>query len=174
MDIKKELIIGTIGSLIVVGIVFLSLNKFNKIKNNLLINEKNKKSNVIEKPVISEIAILTIKEISKHNNPNDCWIIVNNSVYNVTSYLSIHPGGAKKIISYCGQDATQAFMTKGGKGSHSNSAKKDLLLLKIGDVNQKVNLLEKANNIIKNIDKISFKEREKEEDDEDERKNDDD
>jgi cytochrome b involved in lipid metabolism len=40
----------------------------------------------------------------------------------VTSYAQKHPGGVDTIYPYCGKDATEAFITKGGKGSHSLKA----------------------------------------------------
>lgn len=68
-------------------------------------------------------------EIAKHNSDGDCWLIINNNVYSVGSFMDRHPGGAELILPYCGQEATQAFDTKGhgGRGSmsghgHSNQA----------------------------------------------------
>lgn len=34
----------------------------------------------------------TTAEVSKHNTPNDCWIIINNKVIDATQFLSDHPG----------------------------------------------------------------------------------
>lgn len=51
-------------------------------------------------------------EVAAHNSSNNCWIIINDKVYEVTQYLSSHPGGSETIIPYCGQDATRAFETK--------------------------------------------------------------
>lgn len=48
-------------------------------------------------------------EVSIHNNKNDCWSIVNNNVYELTSWISKHPGGEREIISMCGKDAASAF-----------------------------------------------------------------
>ena len=45
-------------------------------------------------------------EIETHNKRDDNWIVVNGKVYNVTNFLKKHPGGAKVLGSYGGQDAT--------------------------------------------------------------------
>lgn len=61
-------------------------------------------------------------EVSKHASRSDCWLIINNNVYDVSSFISQHPGGAREILAYCGKDATTAFDTQGGRGSHSSQA----------------------------------------------------
>jgi len=83
--------------------------------------------------------ILNAAEIVKHNSINDCWMIINGKVYNVTSYLSFHPGGIGTILPYCGGEATAAFDTKGGRGNpHSGNANALLADYYIGDFNQTV------------------------------------
>lgn len=64
----------------------------------------------------------TTAQVAEHATSSDCWIIIDNGVYNVTNYLSQHPGGASRITPFCGKDATQAFQTQGGEGSHSSTA----------------------------------------------------
>jgi cytochrome b involved in lipid metabolism len=46
------------------------------------------------------------EEVRKHDKRNDCWIVVNGNVYNMTTFQNRHPGGAKVIQFYAGQDAT--------------------------------------------------------------------
>jgi uncharacterized protein YjdB len=61
----------------------------------------------------------TKAQVATHNTPSDCWIILNSTeVYNVTSFLSVHPAGPAPITPYCGADATSAFNSVG----HSSSA----------------------------------------------------
>jgi len=64
----------------------------------------------------------TLADVAKHNTVADCWIVVNGGIYDVTSYISIHPGGRSRIVNQCGKDATVAFKTQGGGGSHSSRA----------------------------------------------------
>ncbi|PGH36334.1 L-lactate dehydrogenase (cytochrome) [[Emmonsia] crescens] len=48
-------------------------------------------------------------EVSAHNAANDCWIVVDNQVWDVTDFLSEHPGGPSIILKYAGRDATKAY-----------------------------------------------------------------
>jgi cytochrome b involved in lipid metabolism len=83
----------------------------------------------------SKDLILNLKEVIKHNIDTDCWMVINNKVYNVSNFSSSHPGGSKNILNYCGKEATEAFNTKGGKGDpHSTSANNFLSKLYIGDL----------------------------------------
>ncbi|XP_050218241.1 cytochrome B5-like protein [Mercurialis annua] len=47
-------------------------------------------------------------EISLHDKRTDCWIIIKGKVYDVTSYVEVHPGG-DAILSHAGGDATEGF-----------------------------------------------------------------
>jgi len=87
----------------------------------------------------SQSTILTLSEIAKHNTSKDCWLIIGNKVYNVTSYLLAHPSGPSTILPYCGKDATQAFVTKDIGRNHSSSAYNLLNDFYIGNINGVVN-----------------------------------
>jgi len=43
-----------------------------------------------------------------HNVPKDAWIIVDNKVYDITSYVDSHPGG-DSILNYIGGDSSEGF-----------------------------------------------------------------
>jgi cytochrome b involved in lipid metabolism len=77
---------------------------------------------------------LTASTVSAHSTTNDCWIIVNNSVYNITEYIPFHPGGTNTIRPWCGKESTNAFTTRGGNGRHSSGAWSQLENYRIGSL----------------------------------------
>ena len=76
-------------------------------------------------------------EIVKHSSESNCWLLINNKVYDVTKFISDHPGGVAQIIPYCGKEATKAFDTQGGRGRpHSPTADEMLKDYFIGNLSQ--------------------------------------
>ena len=64
----------------------------------------------------------SLSDVANHSTSSDCWMVISGKVYDVTSYVSNHPGG-DKILAGCGKDATAMFGgIKDGKG-HSDYAK---------------------------------------------------
>jgi len=51
----------------------------------------------------------TVEEVAKHNKEEDCWVIIDGQVLDVTNFLQDHPGGAKAILLYAGRDATEEY-----------------------------------------------------------------
>merc|ERR1719343_264079 len=52
---------------------------------------------------------LTMEEVAKHTTKQDCWVVVNGEVLDVTSFLSEHPGGELAILTFAGKDASEEF-----------------------------------------------------------------
>lgn len=77
---------------------------------------------VKEATIIKDETVTDSSEVSKHNNIDDCWLIISGNIYNVTTYLNLHPGGISEIQPYCGKEATQAFQSRGGDGMHTSFA----------------------------------------------------
>jgi len=51
----------------------------------------------------------SLGEIKYHNTIDDCWLIVNNRVYNASSFMKEHPAHANRILKYAGMDVTKDF-----------------------------------------------------------------
>lgn len=49
------------------------------------------------------------EELKKHNTPDDCWIVIDAKVYDVTKFLKSHPGGELVITDLAGGDVTKQF-----------------------------------------------------------------
>lgn len=77
------------------------------------------------------VKLYAMADITSHNNKSDCWSVVNGGVYNLTSWISNHPGGQQAILSICGKDGSAAF-----NGQHGGQQKQaDILAsFKIGEV----------------------------------------
>lgn len=71
----------------------------------------------------------TAAQVATHASASNCWTIVNGSVYNVTSWISQHPGGKQAIVSMCGRDASASFDSQHGGQRRPES---ELASFKIG------------------------------------------
>jgi len=75
---------------------------------------------------------LTLATVAKHNTKNDCWLVINNKVYDVDSYINKHPGGAQKILDNCGKEVGGLFAAIHSKRAWDLLAK--YLVGNVGDV----------------------------------------
>ncbi|GMY11812.1 cytochrome b5 [Fagus crenata] len=79
-------------------------------------------------PTLSKL--YTMQEASEHNTKDDCWVVIDGKVYDVTSYLDEHPGGDDVVLVATGKDATDDFEDAG----HSKSAKELMETFCIGEL----------------------------------------
>lgn len=108
---------------------------FTSYKKPIVVNNNQQTSSPSASPTNPGKPPLNKNEVAKHSSPSDCWIIVKNKIYDVTSYLSDqHPGGAETITPYCGKEATNAFETKDAGSPHSNAAWSMLDAYYVGDL----------------------------------------
>ncbi len=154
MNIKKELIFSFIVIVLFSFFLVKTIQKYYQ-ENSLYLTKNNQNkiqpTNSFNQNNQYQTITLTLDEVAKHNSANDCWLIINNNVYEVTKYINDHPGGAQKIISFCGQDATVAFATKGKKNKpHSSSANQLLESFKIGSLNQQIKTNQNSDKLLLN------------------------
>ena len=48
---------------------------------------------------------------AEHNKANDCWIVIDNRVYDMSAFLADHPGGKAVLVKVGGTDATKQYAT---------------------------------------------------------------
>lgn len=65
----------------------------------------------------SSQGMFTSEEVAKHSTGKDCWSVVDGVVYDLTSYVTDHPGGSAIIKELCGKDATASFAEQHGGAS---------------------------------------------------------
>ena len=81
--------------------------------------------------VKSNDQLLTASEVAKHSSESDCWSVVNGNVYDLTQFVSRHPGGSGNIKLMCGKDATSAFTGQHGSSARPNNELSNLLIGKL-------------------------------------------
>lgn len=116
---KKELLISIILGVVGIGVIIFFLV------------QKPSSGNTVTNQVKK---VLTIAEVVNHSQESDCWVIVNNNVYDVTTFIPNHSGGPQAIIPFCGKDATQAFDTRNGRGPHPARALEFLQSMLVGTI----------------------------------------
>ena len=60
----------------------------------------------------------TMAQVRANNTAKSCWTAIDGYVYNLTNWISAHPGGSGAIMFLCGTDGSNAF-----KAQHENQSK---------------------------------------------------
>ena len=63
-------------------------------------------------PGLGTTVALTAAEVQKHSTGTDCWSVIKGEVYDLTSYVKDHPGGANLIKAICGKDGSSSFASQ--------------------------------------------------------------
>ncbi|XP_059470358.1 cytochrome b5 [Neocloeon triangulifer] len=76
------------------------------------------------------VKLFSREEVSTKNDAKNTWLIIDNSVYDVTSFLNEHPGGEEVLLEQAGRDGTESFEDVG----HSSDARELMKQYKIGEL----------------------------------------
>ena len=95
--------------------------------------EERPTGNGVSEDVASQI--FSADEIAQHATSEDCWVIVERGVYDMTSF-NAHPGGREAIVRNCGKDATDVFNMRPNGTSHSEKARESLKRFQVGVVSE--------------------------------------
>lgn len=77
---------------------------------------------------------VTMAEVARHAKPSDCWMAIDNVVYDFTAYLPQHPAAPELMTAWCGKEASEAYRTKTKGRPHSPYADQLLAKYRIGTV----------------------------------------
>lgn len=76
----------------------------------------------------------TLADVVKHNAQADCYVAFQGKVYDVTTYLPMHPGGAEKAARKCGQSLDEFDSMHSGGSFASDVIQAILRPLSIGSL----------------------------------------
>ena len=60
------------------------------------------------------VKTFSMVEVALHADATSCYSVVNGAVYDLTNWITKHPGGQQAIRGLCGKDGTSAFTGKHG------------------------------------------------------------
>ncbi|XP_039769603.1 cytochrome b5 type B isoform X2 [Ornithorhynchus anatinus] len=76
------------------------------------------------------VAYYRLEEVARRNSPLESWLVIHGKVYDVTRFLSEHPGGEEVLLEQAGGDASESFEDVG----HSMDAREMLEQYYIGEI----------------------------------------
>ena len=81
----------------------------------------------------STVAGYTMAQVRANNTSRSCWTVIDGIVYDLTRWISNHPGGSSAILFLCGTDGTNAF-----KAQHENQSRPAIRLdiYRLGPLNK--------------------------------------
>ena len=71
---------------------------------------------------VSTVKTATMAEVATHNSEASCWSVIDTSIYDLTEWISKHPGGSRSILRICGIDGTEAFTRQHGSSKKAAAA----------------------------------------------------
>ena len=79
------------------------------------------------------VAGFTMTQVRANNTARSCWTVIDGVVYDLTKWISNHPGGSGAILFLCGTDGTNAFSAQ-----HQNQSRPAIRLdtYRLGPLNK--------------------------------------
>lgn len=85
-----------------------------------------------ERTAVAVDKLIAPAELARHALPEDCWMAVRGSAYDLSAYLPDHPSRPDVILPWCGREASEAYNTKNKGRAHSPYADELLVKYRIG------------------------------------------
>lgn len=128
-----SILIGVIVIVLAAGIVFIQQNKKRSYQN--VPANSSAVSDTQDLPIVSKTSVksITLAQVANHASQSSCWSAIDGGVYDLTPWISEHPGGEEAILSICGIDGSAAFNDQHGGDGRASSR---LAAFKIGTLAQ--------------------------------------
>jgi cytochrome b involved in lipid metabolism len=112
---RTKYIIGGIIIILLLGVSFWGYSIFNTYTPKEYVVDTPTGSSTINTTtgeVTGGVKTFSSAEVATHKDTTSCYTSINGSVYDLTAWVNLHPGGKDKIIMICGIDGTERFMKK--------------------------------------------------------------
>ena len=73
------------------------------------VSDENDGERSIENTGLNSKKLISKEELAKHNSAKDCWVSIDNKIYDLTDFLEEHPSGPQPILDLAGKDGTAVF-----------------------------------------------------------------
>jgi hypothetical protein len=71
------------------------------------------KISAFQQTMIAGGRLVDKKELQLHHSRHDCWIAINGTVYDVSKFLTEHPGGPEFLMQQAGRDGSDPYNSAG-------------------------------------------------------------
>lgn len=137
---KSTTILGHLSALVSIGVISLTLivghTGAEAVWKNRLPQSNQSKSQQSSLPSANNSLTtktgISMVEVQNHATASDCWALIDGNVYDLTTWIKNHPGGAGVIKAMCGTDGTQMFIKEHGGQSKPASILKDFKIGALG------------------------------------------
>lgn len=77
-------------------------------------------------------ASYSLAEVAQHDTLEDCWMVIEGVVYDLSDYVPRHPAPPRVLEPWCGREATEGMRTKDDSSDHSARAWRMLERYRLG------------------------------------------
>ena len=110
---KKNILI-SLGVIVIAGLAWYFYNTEKYAPTTYINNTPSGEVTVNEttNTISSSTPTYTMEVVGVHKDATSCYTVIQDSVYDLTAWVNMHPGGKGAILSICGINGTEKFIKK--------------------------------------------------------------
>lgn len=66
---------------------------------------------MVQNELLGKPTYISLQELQKYNKRDGTWIAIDGKIYDASKWAKHHPGGEFPLLSFAGQEVTEAFLT---------------------------------------------------------------